>query len=113
MQRLLRILDDLRGRRKNAERYRSKETEDAEHAFLSQRHRKLEGAGKVADPATLPIIDEAGWLRMAGLEGGIGMIAAPDRTRPRNQRATRSDEGSCGSGSQESLAIGEAGGSAS
>ena len=82
MQRLLRILDDLRDRRKNPDGYRRKETGDAEDAFLNQRHRMMPVASLVPDPTTLLIIDEADRLRMAGLEqtrsifdgGGIGMI---------------------------------------
>ena len=41
MRRLLGILDDLRDRLKNPDGYRSQETEDAEDAFLKQRHRAM------------------------------------------------------------------------
>ena len=62
--------------------YRSVETEDAEGAFLKQRHRAMGVAGLVSDPTALLVIDEADRLKMAGLEqtrsifdrGGSGMI---------------------------------------
>ena len=82
MRRLLGILDDLRNRIKNSDGYRSQETENAEDAFLKQRHRAMGVAGLVPDPTALLVIDEADRLKMAGLEqarsifdqGGIGMI---------------------------------------
>ena len=82
MRRLLGILDDLSDRLKNPDGYRSQKTEDAEDAFLKQRHRALELERVVSDPTALLVIDEADRLRIAGLEqtrsifdrGGIGMI---------------------------------------
>ena len=82
MRRLLSILDDLRDRLKNPDGYRSKETEDAEDAFLKQRHRTMGLEKVVPDPTALLIIDEADRLKIAGLEqtrsifdqGGVGMI---------------------------------------
>lgn len=82
LRRLLGRLDDLRDRCKNPEGYRSQETEDAEDAYLTQRHRAMDVERLVPDPTTLVIIDEADRLRMAALEqarsifdqGGIGMI---------------------------------------
>src|SRR5229473_3101423 len=82
MRRLLGILDDLRDRLKNPDGYRSQETEDAEDAFLQQRHRAMGLETLVPDPTALLVIDEADRLKIAGLEqtrsifdqGGIGMI---------------------------------------
>ena len=82
MRRLLDILDDLRDRLKNPDGYRSQETEDAEDAFLKQRHRTMGLERLVPDPTALLVIDEADRLKIAGLEqarsifdqGGIGMI---------------------------------------
>ena len=82
MRRLLGSLDDLRDRLKNPEGYRSQETEDAEDAFLKQRHRTMGLERLVPDPTALLVIDEADRLKIAGLEqarsifdqGGIGMI---------------------------------------
>ncbi len=82
MRRLLGILDDLRDRLKNPDGYRSQDTEDAEDAFLKQRHRTMGLARLVPDPTALLVIDEADRLKIAGLEqarsifdrGGIGMI---------------------------------------
>ena len=82
MRRLLGILDDLRDRLKNPDGYRSQETEDAEDAFLKQRHRAMGLERMVPDPTALLVIDEADRLKIAGLEqtrsifdqGGIGMI---------------------------------------
>ncbi len=62
--------------------YRSKETEDAEDAFLKQRHRTMGLEKVVPDPTALLIIDEADRPKIAGLEqtrsifdqGGVGMI---------------------------------------
>ena len=82
MRRLLGILDDLRDRLKNPDGYRSQETEDAEDAFLKQRHRAMGLEKLVPDPTALLVIDEADRLKIAGLEqtrsifdqGGIGMV---------------------------------------
>ena len=82
IRRLLGILDDLRDRLKNPDGYRSQETENAEDAFLSQRHRTMGLERVVPDPTALLVIDEADRLRIAGLEqtrsifdrGGIGMV---------------------------------------
>jgi DNA transposition AAA+ family ATPase len=82
MRRLLCILDDLRDRLKNPDGYRSRETQDAEDAFLKQRHRSMGLDRLVPDPTALLVIDEADRLKIAGLEqarsifdqGGIGMI---------------------------------------
>jgi len=82
MRRLLGILDDLRDRMKNPDGYRSQETENAEDAFLMQRHRAMGVAGLVPDPTALLVIDEADRLKIAGLEqtrsifdqGRVGMI---------------------------------------
>ncbi|MDR4466616.1 MAG: AAA family ATPase [Nitrospira sp.] len=82
LRRLLGRLDDLRDRGKNPEGYRSQETEDAEDAYLTQRHQAMDVERLVSDPTTLVIIDEADRLKMAALEqarsifdqGGIGMI---------------------------------------
>jgi DNA transposition AAA+ family ATPase len=82
MRRLLCILDDLRDRLKNPDGYRSQETEDAEDAFLKQRHRAMGLERVVPDPTALLVIDEADRLKIAGLEqtrsifdqGGVGMI---------------------------------------
>ena len=82
MRRLLGILDDLRDRLKNPDGYRSQETEDAEDAFLKQRHRAMGLEKLVPDPTALLVIDEADRLKIVGLEqarsifdrGGIGMI---------------------------------------
>lgn len=82
LRRLLGRLDDLRDRGKNPEGYRSQETEDAEDAYLTQRHRAMALERLVPDPTTLLVIDEADRLKMAALEqtrsifdqGGIGMI---------------------------------------
>jgi hypothetical protein len=82
MRRLLSILDDLRDRLKNPDGYRSQETEDAEDAFLKQRHRAMGSERVVPDPTALLVIDEADRLKIAGLEqtrsifdqGGVGMI---------------------------------------
>ena len=60
----------------------SQETEDAEDAFLKQRHRAMGLEKLVRDPTALLVIDEADRLKIAGLEqarsifdqGGIGMI---------------------------------------
>ncbi len=82
MRRLLGILDDLRDRMKNPDGYRSQETEDAEDAFLKQRHRAMGLERVVPDPTALLVIDEADRLKIAGLkqtrsifdQGGVGMI---------------------------------------
>jgi DNA transposition AAA+ family ATPase len=82
MRRLLGILDDLRDRLKNPDGYRSQATEDAEDAFLKQRHRTMGLERLVPDPTALLVIDEADRLKIAGLEqarsifdqGGIGMV---------------------------------------
>ncbi len=82
MRRLLGRLDDLRDRLKNPDGYRSQETEDAEDAYLTQRHRAMDVERLVPDPTALLVIDEADRLKMAALEqarsifdqGGIGMI---------------------------------------
>jgi hypothetical protein len=82
MRRLHGILDDLRDRLKNPDGYRSQETEDAEDAFLKQRHRAMGLERVVPDPTALLVIDEADRLKIAGLEqtrsifdqGGVGMI---------------------------------------
>ena len=82
LRRLLGRLDDLRDRGKNPDGYRSQETEDAEDAYLTQRHRAMALERLVPDPTTLLVIDEADRLKMAALEqtrsifdqGGIGMI---------------------------------------
>lgn len=82
MRRLLGRLDALRDRLKNPDGYRSQETEDAEDAYLTQRHRAMDVERLVPDPTALLVIDEADRLKMAALEqarsifdqGGIGMI---------------------------------------
>src|ERR1039457_1238477 len=82
MRRLLGILDDLRDRIKNPDGYRSQETEEAEDAFIKQRHRTMGLERLVPDPTGLLVIDEADRLKIAGLEqarsifdqGGVGMI---------------------------------------
>ncbi len=82
MRRLLCILDELRDCLKNPDGYRSQETEDAEDAFLRQRHRAMGLERLVPDPTALLVIDEADRLKIAGLEqtrsifdqGGLGMI---------------------------------------
>ena len=82
MRRLLGILDDLRDRLKNPDGYRSQEAQDAEDAFLKQRHRAMGLERVVRDPTALLVIDEADRLKIAGLEqtrsifdqGGVGMI---------------------------------------
>jgi DNA transposition AAA+ family ATPase len=82
MRRLLGILDDLRDRLKNPDGYRSQATEDAEDAFLKQRHRTMGLERLVPDPTALLVIDEADRLKIAGLEqarsifdqGGIGVV---------------------------------------
>ena len=64
MRRLLGILDDLRDRLKNPDGYRSQETEDAEDAFLKQRHRTMGLERLVPDPTALLVIDEADRLKI-------------------------------------------------
>src|ERR1035437_6490954 len=82
MRRLLGILDDLRDRLKNPDGYRSQATEDAEDAFLKQRHRTMGLERLVPDPTALLVIDRSDRLKIAGLQqarsifdqGGIGMV---------------------------------------
>lgn len=80
--RLLDVLENFRDRQKNPNGYRSRETDDAEDAYLAQRKRMAGLAGSVPDPIALLVVDEAGRLKMAGLEqmrsifdqGRIGLI---------------------------------------
>ena len=59
-----------------------RKVEDAEDAFLKQRHRAMRVASLVPDPTALLVVDEAYRLKIAGLEqtrsffdqGGVGMI---------------------------------------
>ena len=64
MRRLLSILDELRDRLKNPDGHRSQETENAEAAFLKQRHRTMGLERLVPDPTALLVIDEADRLKI-------------------------------------------------
>lgn len=82
MKRLLHRAEKLRDPKRNPDGYRSDEAFKTENAFYEQRNRAMRVANTVPDPTALLVIDEAGRLKVAGLEqvrdifdhGSIGLV---------------------------------------